>query len=152
MAKKPPPKTPKKPPKRAKPAVPAREVTEKQRRFIEAYMGEAAGNATQAARLAGYAGNERTLIQVGSENLTKPDIRRAIAARIKADPKVRDRKALQAWWNARMDDKRMGPKERLKASELLAKSQGVFVDRHEVTGASGGPQVVLYLPDNGRGR
>jgi len=42
-------------------------LTEKQRAFVEAYMGEAEGNATRAAELAGYQGGENTLSSVGSE-------------------------------------------------------------------------------------
>lgn len=49
-------------------------ITEKQRRFIMAYLGEAKGNATEAARIAGYKGSENTLASVGKENLRKPHI------------------------------------------------------------------------------
>ena len=55
-----------------------RPLTPKQRAFVAAYIGEARGNATEAARLAGYKGAERTLISIGHENLTKPDIKRAV--------------------------------------------------------------------------
>ena len=54
----------------------------KQRLFVEAYVGKAAGNATEAARLAGYKGSDRTLKVIGSENLTKPDIRDAVSVRV----------------------------------------------------------------------
>lgn len=53
-------------------------LTYKQRRFIEAYLGEARGNASEAARLAGYA----KPAEQGYENLRKPQIRAAIDARI----------------------------------------------------------------------
>lgn len=52
--------------------------SEKQRRFVEAYCGPAKGNATEAARLAGYRGTPATLRAVGSENLRKPSVRRAV--------------------------------------------------------------------------
>lgn len=55
-------------------------LTPKQQRFVEAYCGEAKGNATEAARLAGYAGNDVTLRAVAHENLTKPHIAATIAA------------------------------------------------------------------------
>jgi phage terminase small subunit len=51
-----------------------RPLTPKQQAFVAAYVGEAKGNATQAARLAGYEGNDLTLRAVGAENLTKPAI------------------------------------------------------------------------------
>jgi len=49
----------------------AKLLTEKQNRFIYFYI-EGNGNATQAARLAGYKGNDITLAAVGAENLRKP--------------------------------------------------------------------------------
>lgn len=52
-----------------------------QRRFVEAFVGPAKGNATEAARLAGYKGNTVTLAAVGAENLKKPLVAEAIAER-----------------------------------------------------------------------
>ena len=53
-------------------------LTPKQRAFVAAYVGEAKGNGTQAARLAGYAGDDHTLSMVGTENLRKPAIMAAL--------------------------------------------------------------------------
>ena len=41
-----------------------------------------------------------------------------------------------------MEDEEQPMKERLKASELLGKSEGDFLDRHEYAGKDGGPLVV----------
>lgn len=71
------------------------DLTEKQRRFVEAYMGKARGNATEAARLAGYKGNRETLASVGKENLRKPQIREAIGERVERDPLVMTREDAQ---------------------------------------------------------
>jgi phage terminase small subunit len=54
-------------------------LTLKQRRFIIAYLGVSNGNATDAARRAGYETDYDTLRSIGSENLTKPNIARVIA-------------------------------------------------------------------------
>lgn len=54
-------------------------LTTKQRRFVEEYC--ACFNATQSAIKAGYA--ERSAQEIGSENLSKPIISDAIAARLK---------------------------------------------------------------------
>lgn len=51
---------------------PMSKLTNKQRRFVEEYLVDL--NATEAARRAGYKGNEATLASVGSENLGKPYI------------------------------------------------------------------------------
>lgn len=56
-------------------------LTDKQRIFCEKYIQ--CWNATQAAREAGYSGNENTLASVGSENLRKPNIRKYIDQRVK---------------------------------------------------------------------
>ena len=51
----------------------------KQAKFVAAYIGEANGNATQAARIAGYKGSDAVLQVVGAENISKPMIAAAIA-------------------------------------------------------------------------
>jgi phage terminase small subunit len=56
-------------------------LTHKQANFIENFICNG-GNATQAARDAGYSGTPDTLKQVASENLAKPYIRRRIAERM----------------------------------------------------------------------
>jgi phage terminase small subunit len=57
---------------------PEKPLTAKQRAFVAAYVGEAMGNATQAARLAGYKGSDKTLCEIGRENLEKPGIASAL--------------------------------------------------------------------------
>lgn len=57
-------------------------LTGKQQAFIDAYLGEARFNATEAARLAGYEGIENTLSSVGYENLRKPEIASEIQRRM----------------------------------------------------------------------
>jgi hypothetical protein len=49
-------------------------LTPKQQKFLEAYLGEANFNATEAARLAGYKGEDNVLAVVGCQNLRKPNI------------------------------------------------------------------------------
>lgn len=58
----------------------ASKLTPKQQAFVDAYTGAARGNATEAARMAGYKGNATTLAAVGAENLRKPQIQAAIRA------------------------------------------------------------------------
>jgi phage terminase small subunit len=60
-------------------------LTLKQQRFADAYVGEAKGNATKAAQIAGYKGTNETLRYVGCENLTKPNILAYINTRIKPE-------------------------------------------------------------------
>lgn len=60
----------------------ARTLTEKQQRFLEAYLGPARSNATEAARMAGYKGNRVTLAQIGSKTRRRPLIVAAIEAHL----------------------------------------------------------------------
>ena len=77
-------------------------------------MGATGGNATEAARLAGYAGSRRTLEPVGSENLRKPEIVAAIRARVRQDPAIADREARQRFWSRIMGDEQADLRCRLK--------------------------------------
>lgn len=134
-------------------------LTEKQRRFVDAYLGEAAGNATEAARLAGYKGNDNTLASVGTENLRKPAIAEAITLLQRDDPLVASRVERQRFWTRVMMEGEAEMKDRLRASELLAKSGRDFIDRVEHSGPDGKPiehevkaRIVAYLPSNDRER
>ena len=68
-------------------------LTLKQRKFCQAYIGEANGNGTEAARIAGYDGDDPSLGQIAYENLRKLEVTSAIAAmrqvaEIKAEVKI----------------------------------------------------------------
>jgi phage terminase small subunit len=121
-------------------------LTERERRFVEAFMGTCAGNGAKAAIKAGYARGSAKV--TASRLLTKANVRAAIAARTQADPAVADRETRQRFWTQVMDGRgrftKVGMKERLKASELLGKSQGDFIDRHEHSGKDGAPIVVTF--------
>ena len=54
-------------------------LTQRQLLFVEAYL--ATGNATEAAKSAGYSGNRATLGAIGGENLKKPVIATEISRR-----------------------------------------------------------------------
>jgi phage terminase small subunit len=96
---------------------------------VEAYMGKAAGNATKAAKLAGY--SQHTARQQATRMLSKPHIRSAISSRAENDPNVATREERQRFWSDAMRGKiaRFDSKDRLKASELLGKASGDFLDR-----------------------
>ncbi len=57
----------------------ARPLRERERRFVDALIGEAGGNGARAARLAGY--RARNLRPQASRLLTKGNVQRAIAER-----------------------------------------------------------------------
>jgi phage terminase small subunit len=110
----------------------ARRLSERERRFVEAYMGKSAGNATDAIRRAGYKGTKASLNTMAARLLRRVEVLAAIEKRVNADPAIADRDERQRFWSGVLRGKpkaRMG--DRLKASELLGKSQADFVERHE---------------------
>lgn len=109
-----------------------RSLTGKQRRFVEAYCGEAGCNAVKAAKMAGYGGDENSLRVIGSNNLTKVNIRKAIEEerRKHFDPATVE-EVLQYFTNT-MRDENLEPRDRTKAAENLAKTLAMFVERHQV--------------------
>jgi phage terminase small subunit len=108
-------------------------LTARQKMFIEVY----AGNAAEAARAAGY--SERYADRYASQLMNKPEIISAIRAREneRSAEAIMTREQRQIFWTsiARDTSQRIG--DRLRASELLAKSEGDFIERREVTGANG---------------
>lgn len=130
-----------------------RGLTPKQRAFVEAYTGASAGNATDAARRAGYTGSPATLAVTGAKTLKIPKIRAAIDAHVEATRSraVMDRRErtelLTAIARGEVDDfeetvvhtkdgtervvqpARAKLKERIKAIHLLGKMDGDYVER-----------------------
>ena len=116
-----------------------KKLTEKQKRFIDFYIETA--NATESARRAGY--SEKTARSVGQENLTKPDIKKAIDKRLKEleSTRIADTKEvletltavmrgeMKNGFAAKVDggfeiiEAPISIKDRLKAAELLLKRQ-----------------------------
>jgi phage terminase small subunit len=110
-------------------------LTTKQRKFVRLYCG----NATEAARLAGYYGDDNALAQIGHENLRKPYIAEAIQKRETEEmtPLIASRQDRQEFWTEVADNPILEMSERLRASELLAKSEGDFLTRVEHSGNIG---------------
>ena len=112
-------------------------LTPKRRAFVLAYVRT--GNATEAAREAGYAHphsqGPRLLGFVGETVglLEAP----AEDAKIASVDELRE-----FWTSVARGDEPAAMKERLKATELLGKSQGAFIDRREVSGPQGAPVVI----------
>lgn len=46
--------------------------------------------------------------------------------------KIKTIQQIQEWWSSKMDNREVELKDQIKCSELLAKSQGAFVDRVEL--------------------
>lgn len=141
-----------------------RELTRKQQRFIDEYVVDC--NGTQAAIRAGYA--KKTAAQMANEYLMKPHIKSEVDRRLKlaseeaqvsaewvltrlkklaercmqeVEPKIRANglfKLDKATGKICFDFDSAGAS---KALELLGKTKGMFVDKHDVT--VGGKMIIV---------
>lgn len=112
-------------------------LTFKQLKFIEAYDG----NGTKAARIAGYPGSDAVLSVTASRLLRNVKIVDALKNRAnkKLAPIIATREERQAFWTQSMKLKKYQLRDRLKASELLGRSEADFIDRRELSGPNGAP-------------
>ena len=123
--------------------------------FAEHYA--ASGNATEAAKAAGY--SEKTAYSQGArllKNVEVQDYLTELQDSATAD-RIASMSEVKAFWSEVMDDPAQKTADRLKASELLAKSAGAFIHTRPDDGGSDyvggewdGEDVIIYLPDNGR--
>lgn len=127
-------------------------LSAKQRKFAEVY----AGNATDAARKAGYTGDDSTLGVTGGRLLRNARIAALIRGREAKElkPHIADRQERQAFWTsvmrgegtARVDEEGNAYDDmhaRLRASELLGKSNADFTEKVEHSGSLTLEQLVL---------
>ena len=108
----------------------ADKLTARQQRFVDAYDG----NATQAAIAAGY--SAKNARNTGARMRTRANIRAALRAREKdrSAPMIATREERQAFWTEIMRDENTMIMARLKAAELLGKSEADFVEKVDVRG------------------
>jgi phage terminase small subunit len=106
-------------------------LTAKQRAWIDYY--KQGKTAAEAARLAGYKGNNSDVI--GSQNLVKLGKYVADRDELLDRARVADMAEINAFWTDTMRNDKADIKDRLKASELRARSIGAFIERREIVGA-----------------
>lgn len=100
-------------------------LTLKQQRFIQFYEG----NATEAAIKAGY--SKKTANEQGSQLLAKLSVHVAKRTQSVDAPKIMSRKERQELWSRIANDPTVDMNDRLRASELLGKSEADFMERYE---------------------
>ena len=107
-----------------------RKLTAKQQAFVDAY----AGNGTEAAIAAGY--SPKSAEKIARELLRKTTVANLIREREKdiVNPLIASRTKRQVFWSEVMLNGDEDMRNRLKASELLGKSEGDFIDRVELGG------------------
>lgn len=123
-------------------------LTEKRRVYCEVFA-ENGGNGTAAARAAKFKNPD-----VESTRLLRdPRIITALE-RLRLErtcTAIASRSERQEFWTSVIRDQDVSMQNRLKATQLLGKSQADFIDRKEITGANGAElNIAFYLPKNGR--
>ena len=127
-------------------------LTEKQRRFVEAYLGEANGNATEAARLAGYSGTDDSLAVSASQLLRNTKVEAAIKERTDNDPLVLSRQQRLEYLTKLITNQEYeyttnkdgeiitrpaATRDKLKALDILNKMGGDYIENKNIK-VSGG--------------
>lgn len=106
-------------------------LTAKQRAWIDYY--KQGKTAAEAARLAGYKPDNAKVI--GAQNLTKLNQYISDRDELLDRARVADMAEINAFWSDTMRNDKADIKDRLKASELRARSIGAFIERREIVGA-----------------
>lgn len=103
----------------------AKGLTPRQRKFVEVFEG----NATAAARKAGYTGSDAALGKSGFDLLRNPKVQAALAERDSKSDHIATREERQRFWTRTMQNPGVEYRDRLKASELLGRSNADFVEK-----------------------
>lgn len=103
-------------------------LTEKQKRFADYYIET--GNAEESARRAGYNARGNT-----TKLLHNTTIKKYIEERNKKleSNTIANMVEVKEFWTNFLRSENIEPKDRLKASEFIAKTNGAFLDRVEQT-------------------
>ncbi len=131
-------------------------MNDKRKRFAELYASNP--NATKAAKRAGY--SEHTARSQGQRLLTNADILQYIKTLqdAAASERIASLTETKAFWSDVMHNPNEKTADRLKASELLAKSSGAFASAVTVRSRNGdtafiatndeegGNDVIIYMP------
>lgn len=122
-------------------------LNERQRRFADEYI--VSGNIEQSALMAGYS---KTYARGRShELLANVGIKKYLDKRNEAieSEKIADMKEIKEFWTSLLRDDGTDVKDRLKASEYMAKTRGAFIDKQETTLNGGLGIKVLWTDDDG---
>jgi phage terminase small subunit len=110
-------------------------LTELQKKFCDYYIQS--GNATESYMKAGYKAKGDVARANSSRLLTKANVREYIQERNKVleSDRIADMEEVRRFWTNTLRSEEMDPKHRLKASEYIAKTNGAFIEKQEITGS-----------------
>lgn len=122
-------------------------MTERQRKFCDSYI--ICGNATQAAKVAGY--SPKTAYSSGQRLLKNAEINDFLKSYYKSEAKslIASVEQIAEFWTATMTDETERITARLRASEDLARLKGVFPAAFASTDGETEDEsasVIIYLP------
>ena len=122
-------------------------MNERQRKFAEYYAAEP--NATAAAVAAGY--SQKTAYSQGQRLLKNVEVSKRIRELQDeaAESRIASITQIKALWCDLAFDKEQTTKDRLRASELFARSAGVFLPDPKEAGA-GEAMIQIFIPHNYR--
>jgi phage terminase small subunit len=125
------------------------ELTQRQRLFVEAYIGPCGGNARESARAAGYSGDDNTLSQRGFELMRNPKVAELIGVRVeeavmRANEVLSELSAIaKADWQNFLEIRRdregdiisatLKLSDKIKSLELLGKFHKLFSERLDLS-------------------
>ena len=117
---------------RAYSAIATKPLSERERRFVVAFVGSAAGNATKAAELAGYASVSAGVL--GHRLLKKDNVRVAISQKVERSETtaIADRQERLEFLTGVIRDTAAPLFARLKACDQAAKMHGEYIQRVEL--------------------
>lgn len=125
-------------------------MNDKQKKFAELYAANP--NATEAAKGAGY--SKKTARSQGQRLLTNVDIKKYIneLQEEAASERIMSLAEVKAFWSDTMNDTKEKMSNRLKASELLARSAGAFIPSGKphsefVIAEETDGDVIIYMPE-----
>lgn len=111
-------------------------LTEKQKRFCEEYVKT--GNATQSYINAGYSATKREVAEANARKLlgNHSGITQYISELNEAikSAQIADIEEVKQFWTKTMRNATNELKDRLKASEYIAKTNAAFIEKREVSG------------------
>lgn len=109
-------------------------LTPKQQKWIDEYIK--CDDYTTASRNAGYTGTDITLKNMGYQNSIKFKVL-LDARRLELSEKINNKNIAELedifeYWTKTFKDEKEDTRDRIKASELLAKAKGGFIEKKEV--------------------
>jgi phage terminase small subunit len=128
----------------------ANELNKKQKMFADSYI--LTGNATQSY-IEVYNCTYANAMSSSSELLRNPKVKKYIASinrtidRKTKNNKIAEMKEVKEFWTTTLRDETKEMKDRLKASEMIAKTNGAFIEKVVHSGSVAMPNIVIKKTD-----